>query len=279
MGRNGTSLREQSLFYFIHKFFPDTINRYKTRYSGKTLELDIFITSLKLVIEYDGGHWHENKADADNKKNKMINEMGYKVLRVREYGLPHLASFDGDVIDLPYEGVNNRGYDYINFTLDYLANLVNEPFQSELKSFRVDESLYNQEAKYIYALRYPDVVERNISTMCGIKYWDKTRNFPLVPTHIQKYEWVPAILVCKNNREIPLPRYHRNYKSECRVQCNLCFCGIMCPLIPWCKRDNTNLIHCEFVEKRFWKMINQKKRITKVDLFTKYQYSIAFQNG
>ena len=54
MSRYGTSLREQSLFHFIHKFFPDTINRYKIRYSGKTLELDIFIPSLKLVIEYDG---------------------------------------------------------------------------------------------------------------------------------------------------------------------------------------------------------------------------------
>lgn len=67
--RNGTSLREQSLFYFVHKFFPDTINRHRIVYKKKILEVDMFIPSISLVIEYDGFYWHKDKTNIDNNKN------------------------------------------------------------------------------------------------------------------------------------------------------------------------------------------------------------------
>ena len=72
MNRYGTSLREQEIFYFVQNFFPDAVSGYKIKSKGKVIEVDIFIPSLKLVIEYDGGHWHKNKVDTDNRKNSII---------------------------------------------------------------------------------------------------------------------------------------------------------------------------------------------------------------
>ncbi len=48
----------------------------------------------------DGSYWHRNKVEKDNEKNEALNSLGYEVLHVREFGLPKLNSFDGEVIEL-----------------------------------------------------------------------------------------------------------------------------------------------------------------------------------
>lgn len=185
-----------------------------------------------------------------------LNELGYLILHIREFGLPSLDKFYGSVIEvLP----NENDLDYINITLYYLSTLVDEPRKSMLKSFIVNKQLYDQELKFIYSFRYPDVVEPNLSMMCGIEYWDKNLNYPLDPTHVQKLEWVPAILTCENNRKIPLPRYHRNYRPDCKeldIRCNKCCYGIICPLLCYCKKTDNNKVHCNYVEDKIRKMID-----------------------
>lgn len=54
-----TSLPEQIIFYYIQKAFPDTVNSYKPDWLDRS-EIDIFIPSLNLGIEYDGAKWHKN---------------------------------------------------------------------------------------------------------------------------------------------------------------------------------------------------------------------------
>lgn len=53
------------------------------------MELDIYIPSIKVGIEYDGVAWHkkETKADSDRKKYTLCKEQGIKLLRVREDAL------------------------------------------------------------------------------------------------------------------------------------------------------------------------------------------------
>lgn len=45
---------------------------------------------VKIVVEYDGAWWHENKEDLDMLKTKLLNEHGYHVIRVREGRLQDL---------------------------------------------------------------------------------------------------------------------------------------------------------------------------------------------
>ena len=48
-----SSMPEQSIFFYIRKFFPDAVNSYRPDYLNGQ-ELDVFIPSLNIGIEYDG---------------------------------------------------------------------------------------------------------------------------------------------------------------------------------------------------------------------------------
>lgn len=50
-GKASTSIREQVIFYYVQKFYCDAVNRYKHSTVG---ELDIYIPSSDVAIEYDG---------------------------------------------------------------------------------------------------------------------------------------------------------------------------------------------------------------------------------
>ena len=76
-----TSFPEQALFYYIKQEFPDAINRYTMERN----ELDIFIPSKRLGIEYDGYFSHKGKADKDAKKQAYFAANGIALIRVKEY--------------------------------------------------------------------------------------------------------------------------------------------------------------------------------------------------
>ena len=80
-----SSFPEQAIFFYLSKIFPDAINRC-TDYG---CEIDIYIPSLMVGIEYDGFAWHQNKKK-DIEKNKFLHDQGIQVIRVRESGCPEL---------------------------------------------------------------------------------------------------------------------------------------------------------------------------------------------
>ena len=81
--KRGTSFPEQALFYYISQVYPDAENKYI--FEG--VELDVYIPSKKVAIEYDGGLWHKN-LKRDNKKDKHCFDHGIKLFRIRSAFLP-----------------------------------------------------------------------------------------------------------------------------------------------------------------------------------------------
>lgn len=49
-----------------------------------TLEVDICIPELKLVVEYDGQHWHRNSTARDTAKTTRLMAAGLRVIRIRD---------------------------------------------------------------------------------------------------------------------------------------------------------------------------------------------------
>jgi len=93
-----TSFPEQAFFFYFKTYFKDTINGFK--YDRKW-EIDIYIPSLKIGIEYDGVHFHRNNHIRDNEKEKYLKSSGIRLLRVKELEKRNsrLQSIvDGDVI-------------------------------------------------------------------------------------------------------------------------------------------------------------------------------------
>ncbi len=79
-----TSFAEQAFYYYIKKIRPDAISRYKADFLGK-LELDIFIPSINVAIEYDGFAWHkENKRQREQKKYEICKANNIFLIRLRE---------------------------------------------------------------------------------------------------------------------------------------------------------------------------------------------------
>lgn len=79
-----TSKGENELYEYIKSFYKDAIQSDREEISP--LELDIFIPSLKIGIEFDGDYWHSlpDMKRRDNLKNKICKEKNIKLIRVLE---------------------------------------------------------------------------------------------------------------------------------------------------------------------------------------------------
>lgn len=79
-----TSFAEQAVFYYVRKVFPDAINRY-TDIFDNGMELDIYIPSIKLGIEYDGEAWHKKElADREKRKWEICQQHSIRLKRLKE---------------------------------------------------------------------------------------------------------------------------------------------------------------------------------------------------
>ncbi len=97
---NSSSFHEQCIFFYLSKAFPDCQNRYLlTIDNRKPIEIDVFIPSLNIAIEYDGYFYHKNRIKQDERKNQVLHKRGIKLIRIRENNgddkmLPKIQRFD-----------------------------------------------------------------------------------------------------------------------------------------------------------------------------------------
>jgi hypothetical protein len=167
--RNKTSFPEQAIYFYLRKFYPDTLDRYCLP-NSKT-EIDIFIPSLKIGIEYDGVYWHKSKADREAKKYQKCREHGITLYRMRE---------STKVIDGIADAIIIRHKPYNFETLD--AALV-ELFgmmgvQISVNTFEnsasIREQFYTELASNSLAALYPEVAEE----------WHPEKNGAIIPNMV-----------------------------------------------------------------------------------------------
>ena len=83
-GGRQTSFREQAFYYYLKQIFPDSISRYTADWLER-FELDIFIPSKNLALEYDGAAWHqENHFSREKRKYVLCQKRGIKLIRIKE---------------------------------------------------------------------------------------------------------------------------------------------------------------------------------------------------
>ena len=78
------SFPEYAFEYYLKNLGLQALHSYK----DLGFELDIFIPSKRIAIEYDGYYWHQNKAKEDIEKNRKCEKNGVKLYRIREGLLP-----------------------------------------------------------------------------------------------------------------------------------------------------------------------------------------------
>lgn len=154
-----TSFPEQALFYYIKQCFPDAINRDVSR----GFELDIYIPSINVGIEYDGQRFHQN-IKKDIKKIESCDLIGVKLIKIRERGCPELddercrivlieSTYDRDIKVMIEEIGSVLDIPSMNVDIGRDRQKIYEKYMNEIK----EESLLK---------RYPEIA----------KEWHPTKN-------------------------------------------------------------------------------------------------------
>ena len=171
-----TSFREQALFYYVKKLFPNAISRYKPE-NFERFELDIYIPDWRLAIEYDGVAWHkDSNFDRERRKYRLCREQGIKLIRVKEK-MPEEARYGlADAIISTDDFETEQGFTQaIHFVLEkiyrqgfYWMHAVDV----NLSRDRFDIMKYATEIKHSFQDAYPDLA----------KEWHPTKNKNLKPS-------------------------------------------------------------------------------------------------
>ena len=166
-----SSFCEQALYFYVKQVFPDAI-------SGITsvigMELDIYIPSKSVAIEYDGEFWHgkARKLENDNKKNNLCSENGIVLIRVRE---PKLNEITNCIVFTRSDSTTSASLDDVILrVLDYLKpnNAIKVDTKSDATKILNQYALKKNDRSLSY--RYPDIADE----------WHPTKNGSLTPDKI-----------------------------------------------------------------------------------------------
>ena len=189
-----TSFPEYAVEFYLKKCALDVIHSYREL----GYELDIYIPSKKIAIEYDGGFWHKNRRKKDLEKNANCKNDGISLYRIRE----KLPSLNDSSIDYTIEESQNDLSDVLRKIL------------SEITETDVDIDL-KRDAIEIENLR--KYAEKETSLLfCNpalAKEWNYEMNGNLKPEHFlsnsnknvwwkckRGHEWQATINNRNNNR-------------------------------------------------------------------------------
>lgn len=159
-----TSFPEQVILYYLSQCFRCVNSKIIER-----KEIDIYIDSIKVGIEYDGMNWHKD-VDKDVEKNMICYKNGIRLLRIREKGCPQIK-------DCEYFEV------VAGYTSD-LENAVRWIFDMlELDQPNID---IKRDRNNIISQYEISRGNRSLSSMYPelLKEWDYEKNLPLTPDMI-----------------------------------------------------------------------------------------------
>lgn len=174
-----TSFPEQVIYYYINKVDSECKNRYKV--NGRK-ELDIYIPTLKVGIEYDGYKWHEKeeKIIQDVEKEDYWNSLGVKIIRIKEQNKRNSQLRDGDWIKL-----NENEYYLNDEDYEALADVIKDIV---FNLYKIDISIdIKKDSKHIYNnYLFNEEKDSLYNNDKIIKYYDYEKNKNLNPKYITK---------------------------------------------------------------------------------------------
>ena len=192
------SFEEKAICYYLEQIVGIEEN-YHADYLGK-MELDIYIPSFKIAVEYDGHFSHKNKS-RDEKKNNICRENGIELIRIREVGCPEI---DG-CLTIDAESQNDES----------LSNAIEEIIGHLTKEYGICSNIkvdVGYDKTKILERKYVSVKENSL----GAKYPElaeelhPTKNGTLNPMNIPYSSNFEVWWLGKCGHEWPAPVYSRS---------------------------------------------------------------------
>lgn len=169
-----SSFPEKALYYYLKRTFPDAIAGF--RVSGLySFEIDIFIPSLRVGVEYDGERWHKD-IERDLQKNKKCSELNITLIRVREPKCPVLM--DGLSLNVLMSSKKAGLHEAIGGIYRKISALTKTEYLEQVDLSRDNADILSllvssDKDRSLRAL-YPDIARQ----------WDRTKNGKLTPENI-----------------------------------------------------------------------------------------------
>ena len=206
--RNKTSFPEQVIYFYLKKEFHDAINGYKDKKNGIT-EIDIYIPSLKIGVEYDGINWHGS--DTTYKKELLK----YNACRNNNI---HLIRFKEKVLERDFKTCDeiltssyNIDISKFNDEVQSFINRYNDNIKIDIEKDRVN--IYNQYLSILknksLATLYPEIA----------KEWDYEKNSPLTPEMIPAFINEKFYFVCNKGHSYEINVSKRTSRGD---SCPIC---------------------------------------------------------
>lgn len=180
--RRNTSFPEQAIFFYIKKLYPDAVSRYRDIFDNG-MELDIYVPTIRLAIEFDGGTWHNSEDSHRREKQKydICRNNDIKLIRIKE----RIDDKWDDVADVVYTIEKRRYYQELQPVIQVILETIDEKCSIDV-DLRRDE---NEIKEYLTPINNslsvlrPDLVEE----------WNYEKNGKLTPnlfgTNSNDYVW------------------------------------------------------------------------------------------
>lgn len=180
-----TSFPEQAIFYYIRKAFPEAENSYKEGFYPS--ELDIFIPTINVGIEYDGWAHHNRITETEIKKYDLCKEKEISLIRVRE----RTENIDTDLIcDLIIHSDygDTKKYASLDDCISKVCNYLNISIDIDVErdAPKIREQFFTEYAKgKSFGENYPQLAME----------WDSEKNGAITPYMVSsksgtEYHWI-----------------------------------------------------------------------------------------
>ena len=203
-GEAQTSFPEQALFYYIKQVYPSAKNRYVI----DKIEIDIYIDTLSVGIEYDGSYWHRNKLEMEKRKDLELKQKGIKVIRIKERDSKHQQEPRENIIFVDADSE----YLYINSLLKTLLKMLGD--------FEVDVDI-KRDAHKIWTEYLSDKKNESLESEFPdlITEWDFSRNL-ISPSQVTPHSNKIVFWICKecgNKYEMRIGDRTKKNASGCPI--------------------------------------------------------------
>ena len=197
-----SSFPEQAIYFYIKKAFPDAINGDH----HLKMELDIFIPSKKIAIEYDGSFWHKN-LKSDERKNKICKENKRLLFRVKENIKEE--SVENDYLRIIPCTYSDAG---IKSAIELLVKYLNKKVDVDLDRDRAliySSFINNQKERSLMHIN-PNVA----------KEWNNEKNGELKPDMVMANSGKKVWWICSKRHEWQAIIRSRNNGAGCPICAN-----------------------------------------------------------
>lgn len=186
--KNRISIPEKMIYYYLKKYFDDICENFRPNWLNG-MEIDIYLPSLNVGIEYDGERWHKD-IEKDIEKDNVLKKQGIFLIRVREPKCPRLTSSSINIITPKPTTNATHMTEPIRQIIEILNSTFGLKIDADVNCLRDNANV----CKTIVGTMGENSLQSSFPEIA--KEWDYEKNNPLTPDKVSAHKGTKAWWIC-----------------------------------------------------------------------------------